>query len=113
MEATRQRSIPDSAVCIYMDGNAFCCVFGDFENLQESPAGFGDDPSEAFVDLLSQTQCVSCEGACRVSRDEEVSLGNGESFVDRLTDDCPGCNGTGRQCGDAKLIESLIDKDVP
>ena len=40
------QSIPDDAICFFPDGNKWCCVFGDFENLQESPAGFGDQFGE-------------------------------------------------------------------
>lgn len=38
-------------VRVYLDGNAWCAVGADFENLQESPAGFGGSPAEA-VDAL-------------------------------------------------------------
>lgn len=43
--------IPHYAICYFLDGNKWCCVFGDFENLQESPAGFGDTQEQAFEDL--------------------------------------------------------------
>jgi len=43
--------IPADALCIFKDGNAWCCVFGDFQNLQESPAGFGDTSDEAMKNL--------------------------------------------------------------
>lgn len=43
--------IPHNAVCFFKDGTAWCCVFGDFINLQESPAGFGDSFDEALADL--------------------------------------------------------------
>ena len=45
-------SIPASAVCCFVDGDQWCCVFGDFINLQESPAGFGKTPEEALNSLL-------------------------------------------------------------
>jgi len=35
----------------YMDGNAWCAVLPDFINLQESPSGWGDTPSEAMKNL--------------------------------------------------------------
>jgi hypothetical protein len=44
-------SIPHDAVCFFRDGDKMCCVFGDFVNLQESPAGFGDNFDEALEDL--------------------------------------------------------------
>ena len=43
--------MPRNAVCFYMDGDKWCAVFGDFINLQESPAGFGDTFDEAFEEL--------------------------------------------------------------
>lgn len=43
--------IPSSATCFYKDGNQWCCVFGDFINLQESPAGFGSSWDDALADL--------------------------------------------------------------
>ena len=44
-------SIPTNAICLFMDGNKTCAVFGDFVNLQESPAGFGDNFEEAIEAL--------------------------------------------------------------
>ena len=44
-------SIPDSAVCFFMDGDKWCCVNGDFVNLQDSPAGFGSTFDEAFANF--------------------------------------------------------------
>ena len=37
---------------ITKDGNSFCATFNDFENLQLSPAGFGDTIHEAVEDLF-------------------------------------------------------------
>ena len=36
---------------VYMDGNAWCATRSDFENLQESPAGFGASVVEALTEL--------------------------------------------------------------
>lgn len=47
-------SIPPQALCFFRDGNQICCVFGDFINLQESPAGFGADYDAAVDDLQRQ-----------------------------------------------------------
>src|ERR1035438_10069454 len=44
-------SVPHNAVCFFQDGDKMCAVFGDFVNLQESPAGFGADFEEAMNDL--------------------------------------------------------------
>lgn len=42
--------IPNNVYC-FMDGDQWCCVFGDFINLQESPAGFGKTTGEALKSL--------------------------------------------------------------
>lgn len=39
---------------LYKDGNQWCATQGNFSNLQESPAGFGDTCLEAFADLCKQ-----------------------------------------------------------
>jgi hypothetical protein len=44
-------NIPHNAVCFFKDGDKLCAVFTDFINLQESPAGFGDDFNEAMENL--------------------------------------------------------------
>jgi hypothetical protein len=36
---------------VFQDGNAWCAVWPDFENRQESPAGFGDTPQQARAAL--------------------------------------------------------------
>lgn len=53
-------SIPHSAVCFFKDGDKWCCVHGDFVNLQESPAGFGDTFDEAMDDLERTRKAESC-----------------------------------------------------
>lgn len=45
-------AIPNNAFCFFKDGNMWCCVLGDFVNLQESPAGFGKTLLSALRDLL-------------------------------------------------------------
>jgi len=40
------------SVSYEMDGDAHCANLDDFENLQESPAGFGDTEEEALADLV-------------------------------------------------------------
>jgi hypothetical protein len=44
-------NIPKQAFCLFKDGNQWCCVMGDFINLQESPAGFGITTLDAMDDL--------------------------------------------------------------
>jgi hypothetical protein len=41
-------------VHLFMDGNAWCATKSDFENLQESPAGFGDTAREALSALAKE-----------------------------------------------------------
>lgn len=43
--------VPKDALCFFRDGNQWCCVWGDFKNLQESNAGFGDTMDAASLDL--------------------------------------------------------------
>lgn len=38
-------------VKLFMDGNQWCATREDFENLQESPAGYGDTALEAMANL--------------------------------------------------------------
>ena len=40
------------SVATYPDGNLWCAVYDQFQNLQESKAGFGDTPDEAIQDLI-------------------------------------------------------------
>jgi hypothetical protein len=39
---------------VFMDGDKHCATYPDFINLQESPAGFGDTPHEAIINLLTE-----------------------------------------------------------
>ena len=43
-----------AGLALKLDGNQWCAHFSDFENLQESQAGFGDDCLEALADLAKQ-----------------------------------------------------------
>lgn len=47
---------PDSRV--FMDGNAYCAVYPDFINLQESLAGFGATPEEARAALAKERRAA-------------------------------------------------------
>lgn len=46
--------VPSYAACFFKDGASWCCVRGDFINLQESSAGFGDTMDQALNDLARQ-----------------------------------------------------------
>ena len=59
-ELARKWGCTDADAAIYaghigaklqMDGNSWCATRGDFANLQESPAGFGESALEALSDL--------------------------------------------------------------
>lgn len=54
IDAQAGSPIPVHAICYFLDGNKWCCVFGDFVNLQESPAGFGDTQDAALAELTAQ-----------------------------------------------------------
>lgn len=53
---------------VYPDGNSWCATGKGFINLQESPAGFGDNPVAALQALLSEEARIEvrrCEGLRR------------------------------------------------
>ncbi|MEN6367649.1 MAG: hypothetical protein ABFC88_12615 [Thermoguttaceae bacterium] len=48
-------TIPEDAttISVFRDGTAFCAVYTEsFEDIQESPCGFGDTRIEAIQNLL-------------------------------------------------------------
>lgn len=53
--------IPRASVCFFKDGDKICCVNGKFKNLQESPAGFGNNFEEAFADLIKEMKKNICK----------------------------------------------------
>lgn len=70
---------------IFRDGNAWCATEDDFLDLQASPAGFGDTPTEAARALIDELQkhctcgnngggdCDACQRAGEVSRDSDAA----------------------------------------
>jgi hypothetical protein len=48
------QAIPPDAICFFRDGNKWCCVRQDFTNLQESPAGFGNNFEEALGGIAEE-----------------------------------------------------------
>lgn len=58
----------DRGVWAFCDGDMFCAVFSDFENIQESPIGFGKSVSEAWEELLR----LDREEDSRIEEAEEV-----------------------------------------
>lgn len=46
----------ECTIHIEYDGDVLCAKFSDFENLEESPAGFGLTVQEAINDLLNQME---------------------------------------------------------
>lgn len=51
LERSTCNKLPPNALCFFPDGDAICCVYGNFINLQESPAGFGKTKKVAELDL--------------------------------------------------------------
>ena len=47
--------IPAYAICFFKDGEAWCCVMGDFVSLAESDAGFGGTMDSAMRNLHAST----------------------------------------------------------
>ena len=54
VKASAYRTFPKDSFVFYKDGSNWCCVRLDFENLQESKAGFGGSLYEAQMDLLTK-----------------------------------------------------------
>lgn len=92
-------AVPPQALCFFMDGNKRCCVHGDFRNLQEDPAGFGDTDDEAYRDLLRQLECETCGGDGRVTENVVHTVDRGSkwqrSATEQVQTECPTCDGTG------------------
>jgi hypothetical protein len=57
------RLLKCSAV-LKLDGNKWCATRGDYVNLQESPAGFGDTELDAIADLI-RAECERPQDAAR------------------------------------------------
>lgn len=51
MAKSQKSGVPNEACCFFEDGDKWCAVHGDFQNLEESPAGFGDTFEEALDQL--------------------------------------------------------------
>ena len=52
--ARGREGIPHNAICLFPDGDKMCAVFGDFVDLQSSPAGFGNNFEEAILALQAE-----------------------------------------------------------
>ncbi len=48
--------IPHNAICFFPDGSQWCCVFGNFNSIQDSPVGFGDSFDSALENLRAQSR---------------------------------------------------------
>lgn len=46
-----RRHIPNEALVMFLDGERWCCCRGNFVDLQESLAGFGETKEAAISDL--------------------------------------------------------------
>ena len=57
---------------IFQDGDQWCAVLGDFENLQKSLAGFQYTPKQAIdelcLELLRSCSCPDRSGSCEACK---------------------------------------------
>lgn len=51
---------------IVRDGDSFCATSRNFKNIQESPCGFGDTPTQALEELLKDKQNIECGYNCGI-----------------------------------------------
>jgi hypothetical protein len=95
-----EANVPDKALCFYKDGDRWVCIHGDFVNLQESMAGFGETWEQAMVDLHRHEEVADIELAkqmaspiCRppqrklyhASSKREEAVLSAKDFVEALT----------------------------
>lgn len=110
--------IPANAICLFKDGNQWCCTWASFVNLMESPAGFGPTTGEAIDDFLRQGQPPQPnppQPAAEVLRDAEryrwlrsSNLSN-RNLQEVIHDDCnPPHNGFKSEDGLDKAIDAAI-----
>jgi hypothetical protein len=77
-EVAPRRFIPDNALCLFLDGNQWCCCRGNFVNLQESLAGFGATRVAAMAELereetkLRETADVTVKPRFQIEGPENV-----------------------------------------
>lgn len=50
-ELNKRACLVHDHIKLYKDGDQWCAIYGDFANLQESPAGFGETALEALAAL--------------------------------------------------------------
>ena len=62
------KSLPPNSIVIFPDGNKMCAVQLNFENLQESPSGFGDDFRKAVESLRLDLVIQRAELAKRIDQ---------------------------------------------
>lgn len=62
MSSRTKRIVARSPIQFSQDGNMVCATYHDFENLQESPAGFGETRRFAMMDLQQEAP-LSCRKA--------------------------------------------------
>lgn len=63
----RNSAVPNHAICLFTDGDQWCCVWGDFINLHESPVGFGSTMRAATDSLLEKLPSRRTEAAARAT----------------------------------------------
>jgi hypothetical protein len=48
-------------ILVYLDGDAWCAVGDGFQNIQESPVGFGSTPNEAVEKLRAEIAVLDAQ----------------------------------------------------
>ena len=71
-----------SKINTFMDGNSWCATYGDFINLKESPAGFGNTPEDATEALLRET----LRQANNILIDVKPAQDSAEELIKRVKD---------------------------
>ncbi len=66
LKTHRKTNLPKGSIVLFPDGNMLCAVHGDFENLQESPAGFGEGVLAALQSLRDDLDAERKEIGTRI-----------------------------------------------
>lgn len=68
-EAQAQR---EAGIMYTQDGDKICATFGDFVNLEESPAWFGDTEEEAKADLIAKEKEIQKANKKKEEKDDRM-----------------------------------------
>lgn len=75
--------VPHSATCFFKIGEKWCCVFGDFKNIKESPYGSGATFEEALIKAQAAVRLKALEcaaKACNSTAEQYMYLMPNEKF---------------------------------